>query len=314
MINNYRYFLILAQELNISRAAKRLFLTHQALSAYLKNLENECGVRLFNRKPSLSLAPAGEIMLESLKKINQIEMNLMAQFSEINEEGSVGISLGLTEGRYRILAPILLKRFNALYRNIKLDIIYGNSFFLEKKLLNNEIDMYLSGSENVKSSKIEIVELIEENIYLVISDNLLMKYFSNSWEKYKACKEVDLEDFNDIPFVINEKGYKSRNIIDSHLKKLNINLNIIMESTHQDIHYLISNQDLASSFCLSMYKNNINEINKINLGKGKLNLFSISDLHETNILSVVYLKESFLSKPKLDLIDLLRTVCVELTS
>ena len=41
MFENYRYFLVLCEELNITRAAKKLYVTHQCLSRYLKNLEEE---------------------------------------------------------------------------------------------------------------------------------------------------------------------------------------------------------------------------------------------------------------------------------
>ena len=39
MFNNYEYFITLAEEENISRAAEKLFISHQCLSKYLKNLE-----------------------------------------------------------------------------------------------------------------------------------------------------------------------------------------------------------------------------------------------------------------------------------
>ena len=55
MFNNYRYFIALAEEGGISRAADRLFITHQNLSKYLSNLEDELGVPLFQRKPIFAL-------------------------------------------------------------------------------------------------------------------------------------------------------------------------------------------------------------------------------------------------------------------
>ncbi len=316
MINNYRYFLVLAQELNISKSAKRLRLSHQALSAYLKNLENECGVRLFHRKPNLALTSAGKLVLDSLKKIDQIEMNLSSRIAELNSEGGAGIRLGLTEGRYRILAPILLKEFNLLYKNTQLDIIYGDSVSLENKILNNEIDIYLTSSRNVKSNKLKINPIIEESIYLVISDNLLMEYFPNTWKEYKEKKYegVELSDFKFVPFITNKKGYNSRRVLDELLEKKNININIIMESTNQDILYLISNQNIAASFCWSMYRNSIKEINKLNDGKSELNLFPVHDLDESNILSIIHLNDAFISKPKCDLINLLKSVCADLSS
>ena len=60
MLNNYNYFITLAEELNISRAAEKLFISHQCLSKYLKNLESEYGIPLFERTPALKLTLAGD--------------------------------------------------------------------------------------------------------------------------------------------------------------------------------------------------------------------------------------------------------------
>ena len=43
MFENYPYFLLLAEENNVTRAAEKLHITHQALSRYLSKLEQECG-------------------------------------------------------------------------------------------------------------------------------------------------------------------------------------------------------------------------------------------------------------------------------
>ena len=69
MLNNYHYFLMLAKELNISGAAEKLYISHQCLSKYLKNLEKAYDIALFERKPFLRLTPAGEMLLKAFKDI-----------------------------------------------------------------------------------------------------------------------------------------------------------------------------------------------------------------------------------------------------
>ena len=51
MINflNLEYFLVAAEELNFTRAAKKLFISQQSLSNHISNLEKEFDVILFNR-------------------------------------------------------------------------------------------------------------------------------------------------------------------------------------------------------------------------------------------------------------------------
>ena len=51
MINflNLEYFLAAAEELNFTRAAKRLYISQQSLSNHISNMEKEFDVVLFNR-------------------------------------------------------------------------------------------------------------------------------------------------------------------------------------------------------------------------------------------------------------------------
>ena len=86
MINNYKYFLVLSEELNISNAAKRLFISHQCLSKYLKGLEQRYDVSFFNRKPKFTLTAAGKIMLDTLRQIELSEQNLENQLSDLKED------------------------------------------------------------------------------------------------------------------------------------------------------------------------------------------------------------------------------------
>ena len=66
MFNNYEYFIALAEEENISRAAEKLFISHQCLSKYLKNLEENYHVMFFDRQPKLKLTPAGEAVAKRI--------------------------------------------------------------------------------------------------------------------------------------------------------------------------------------------------------------------------------------------------------
>ena len=57
---NLEYFLAAAEEKNITRAAKKLYISQQSLSEHIAKLEDELGVPLFERTPNLKLTYAGE--------------------------------------------------------------------------------------------------------------------------------------------------------------------------------------------------------------------------------------------------------------
>jgi len=66
------YFVAVAEEGNISRAAKKIFLTQPALSRQIKALEDEIGQCLLERKAhSIRLTPAGEALLQEARELLQ---------------------------------------------------------------------------------------------------------------------------------------------------------------------------------------------------------------------------------------------------
>ena len=71
-LRQLRYFVAVAEEGNISRAAKKIFLTQSALSRQIKALEDEIGQCLLERQAhSIRLTPAGEILLREARDLLQ---------------------------------------------------------------------------------------------------------------------------------------------------------------------------------------------------------------------------------------------------
>lgn len=68
-LKHLRYFVAVAERLNFSAAAKQLYISQQALSRIVQQLERELGVRLLNRTTrSVELTPAGAALLASARR------------------------------------------------------------------------------------------------------------------------------------------------------------------------------------------------------------------------------------------------------
>ena len=78
-----KYFLLVAEELNITRAAERLFISQQSLSNHISNMEKELDVKLFTRSPKLSLTYAGDLLVETATQI----LDLHSQFLPVSGQG-----------------------------------------------------------------------------------------------------------------------------------------------------------------------------------------------------------------------------------
>ena len=139
-----RYFLTVAHEENITRAAEVLHITQPTLSRQLVQLEEETGVTLFIRgKRKITLTPEGMLLRrraeEILSLVDKTEKELLQQDALV--EGTISIGCGELNS-VNLLAQII-KDFKALYPKVKFNLHTGNSDRLKEQLEQGLIDIAL---------------------------------------------------------------------------------------------------------------------------------------------------------------------------
>lgn len=98
--HHLEYFVEIAKENNVTRAAEKLFVSQSAVNQYLLKLEAELGTQLFVRnRRNWRLTEAGEIYLEGCRKALQIRQDTYRRISDITESRSSSLSVGLTPHR-----------------------------------------------------------------------------------------------------------------------------------------------------------------------------------------------------------------------
>lgn len=291
MFEHYQYFLTLAEEGNVTRASEKLFITHQALSRYLGKLEKECGVSLFYRKPVFALTPEGQQLYQSLRQVELLEINTKDQFETQKQLNKGTLHFGTTEGRFRILIPDLIERYETTYPQVDLHVSSANSLQMQQLLLDNKLDVALCGILDSPSPALESKVILYENLYVVVSQGLMERYFGNQWETYheKFKKGVDLRLMNNMPFSVNESFTNSAKILERHLHRLHdLKLNCIHVSSQPDLHHILTTRNYAASFCLTMYLPNLRKINEAS--NNPLFVYPILGLTEKNPVTLVYVK------------------------
>lgn len=104
-LNELRYVVAVAQELNFRRAAERCFVSQPALSLAIRKLEDELGVRLFERsKTEVSVTPIGERVVAQAQRA----LEEAAQVKEIARQGRDQLAGPLRLGVIHTIGPYLL--------------------------------------------------------------------------------------------------------------------------------------------------------------------------------------------------------------
>ena len=118
-----RYFLTLAREESISRAAEALFITQPTLSRQLAELERELGVKLFERgKKKISLTEDGLLLRRRAEEMVDLENKVEREFRQRTETLSGIISIGAAESKAAELLPGLIASFREKYPAVTFDL------------------------------------------------------------------------------------------------------------------------------------------------------------------------------------------------
>ena len=142
-LRHIRYFLVVAEEQNFTRAAARLGISQPPLSMQIKQLEQEIGTELFYRTTNgAELTAAGSAFYQAVKPIEQRLQAAVTTTQEV-ANGSLGtLRLGYTGTA--MLHPLLrqvIRLFQQQYPKIQLQLSEANSLILLERLQRDELDI-----------------------------------------------------------------------------------------------------------------------------------------------------------------------------
>ena len=141
-IHSLRYFMVVAQTLNITRAAEQLFVSRQALSRAIHDLEKECGSDLFvHGSGRIALTATGRDLLEKtiplVEQFDELQTGLDIQSKK--KPARIRIAIGL--GTMNTLSPAVFVDFRRNFPQIDLLLMEICDDEVRKVLDSNEADL-----------------------------------------------------------------------------------------------------------------------------------------------------------------------------
>ena len=144
MNRKYEYVKMIADCESISRAAEKLYVTPSTLSKYVQRLEEEIGLKLFDRiGKRFLLTYAGTRFLYWQSQLEIIEGNLNNELEELSQTFSGRIRVGVPLFAESLLISSVLPSFYKRYPNYRVEIIADYSQGIRKQMENNELDLAL---------------------------------------------------------------------------------------------------------------------------------------------------------------------------
>jgi len=225
-LHHLKLFNTLATELSFSKTANLLYISQPAVSIQIKKLEDELGLKLFDRSgKNLHLTGHGKLLYEYTKKIflilDEAETVFTNQSSKI--KGFVEIAASNTPGTY--ILPKILGEFKELYPEVVTNLHVGNTYEVEKLALENRVDFAVNGGEMTYSSYLIVEKLMEDNVILVASPK----------DRFAQCEYInECEDLEGAKFIAHGKNSNLYALVESIIDDLDIPVNIYMTLGHID--------------------------------------------------------------------------------
>lgn len=176
-IRELRYFLEVAREENMTRAAERLHVTQPTLSKTLKSLEEELGKKLFTRHSfKIELTEEGMLLRKRAEDLISMADKITTEFQSLDDITGGDIYFGLAESyQIRFLAQEI-REFKKTYPDFRYHVTSGDTEQVTEKLDKGILDFAVL-VEEPDHKKYESIKLKEAELFGVVmpSDCTLAK-------------------------------------------------------------------------------------------------------------------------------------------
>jgi DNA-binding transcriptional LysR family regulator len=169
-LRHLRYFVAVAEERHVTRAARRLGIQQPPLSLQIRALESELGVTLFTRGArGVELTVAGRVLLEEAYDI-LASVDRATTRTRQAARGEVGrLSVGFTTSAVlHPLVPAIIHAYRGECPHVELDLREDPAADLIEGLVRRDIRVALMRVPVARPPELAFIELLEEELLLVL--------------------------------------------------------------------------------------------------------------------------------------------------
>lgn len=191
-----RCFVAVAETLNFTEAAERMYLSQPSLSRHIQNLEDELGMQLFARdRKHVVLTPAGEHLLPVAQEISAAGQRFYAAAKDLREGNRGFLRIGYQGSARMVLSPILERFFN-YFPNVQISVEEMSAHPLMQSVYTGKVDLGIAFSL-VREGYSDGETLCNQTIFV---DQMALFLSRKTLERYTG-QPVQLRDFRHETFL-----------------------------------------------------------------------------------------------------------------
>jgi DNA-binding transcriptional LysR family regulator len=165
-IRQLQYFIAVAEQGTVSRAAQNLSISQSSVTEAIKELESDLGVALFERHPrGLNITHKGHQFLRHATKILADVSDARRTFFTDREETTGRLQLGVTSLVAGYVLSDLLARYRRAHPAVEISAIEDNGDYLEHLLVGGKLDIAVMVTSNLRDRMALQSEILEISAY-----------------------------------------------------------------------------------------------------------------------------------------------------
>lgn len=204
-LRQIQYFLCLAEERNMTRAARQLNIVQPALSMQIAKLERSIGKKLFYRAAhGMSLTPAGETLATLASSIMRNVDHARDEMARLDGKISGRVSIGMITSAAQSTLAASTARIAAKYPEIQLLVCEGYTETLMEWVVAGQLDIAIVNKPSGKTL-LTSHHILDEEMILVRSPNCSIR----------LPKTVPYSQVQNLDLVVPSRRHGLRRILDS---------------------------------------------------------------------------------------------------
>lgn len=213
-LRTLQYFLTVAREGNITRAADILHITQPTLSRQLQQLEQELGTELFVRGRNFTLTDSGVILRRRAEEVIDLLYKIESEIAAADDVAGI-ISIGSGALKSSQFLPEVMSAFQKLHPKVRFEIYSNSSQYIKERLDRGLLDFGIM---------LEPVD-IEEYEYLRLPGRERWGLFMRADNPLAQKSSISRSDLLGVPLIIPSRLYVQKEIsnwLGADINKLNV--------------------------------------------------------------------------------------------